>query len=365
MVMRFSSLFAIIFVSLLFSHDALADEIVLVNGDRISGDILYISPIEIEIKTDYAGDICLPLSMAASISTDRPGRVLLKNGDILIGSIRSRIDDHILIQSPFTEEVLIPLDEFARFEQIDPNTDIQPSSEVSALAEETPAEKPEDESPDLWTGSVVFGTQLHEGNTDDLSLHFEANAVRKLPREELSLKVFSNYSETEGDTDQNVVFGESKLKLFPNTRWYLFGVSNLEYDEMENLGLRAQLFGGPGYYFIKKENLNFLGEMGVGLVAEFFDEDGEEDTTEPAFWLNAEWKQKLSERIEFLQTLTLFPTIGDFDDYRIRSTSAISTLIKNSWWVKFSAIDEYDSNPETEDVERNDLRVFSSIEYKF
>jgi hypothetical protein len=36
-----------------------ADEILLVNGDRISGEILYITAGEIQIKTEFAEKICI------------------------------------------------------------------------------------------------------------------------------------------------------------------------------------------------------------------------------------------------------------------------------------------------------------------
>jgi putative salt-induced outer membrane protein YdiY len=188
-----------------------------------------------------------------------------------------------------------------------------------------------------------------------------------VPREELRLRFYADYVETEGETDTNQVFGESKLKVFQTDRRYLFGLTNMEYDEMENLDLRAQAFAGPGYDFIKNERTRLVGEIGAGLTGEFFDEedDGSDETVEAGLWLNAEWTQKIFENAEFYQGLTVYPSLGKFGDYRLRSESTVKTPLGRQWAIKMSLIDDYDSDPESENVKKNDLRFISSMEYNF
>jgi putative salt-induced outer membrane protein YdiY len=346
-----------------------ADEILLANGDRVSGEILYIDANEIQIETPYAGTICVLFSQVSDLSTDTLGRLLFKDGRGLEATIESLSNETIVLKSDSLGLVTVPVDSLARFEGAGYYTmETSPSSASEApvvLQAEADIKAKEEKLPKIWTGSFTLGTQLQQGNSDNLDVHFEAAAVRKAARTELGLKLYANYGETEGETDENSVFGEAKLKYFPNTRWYLFALTTMEYDQLEDLDLRAQVFGGPGYYFIDKENVSLLGEIGLGLTAEFYDVDGQENTLEPSLRLNAEWKQKLAERIEFSQCVSLYPSLSNFGDYLMRSTTSLSTSMANHWWIKLSAIDEYDSDPEAEDVERNDLRIFSSIEYKF
>jgi putative salt-induced outer membrane protein len=347
-----------------------ADEILLANGDRISGVILYIGRNEIQIETTYAGTICVLFSQVTDLSTNRSGRLILKDGKMLEAAIKSIDNGALVLRSDSLGDFILPLDSLASFEgtgyyTIETPPPAVPEPAAAPQAEPNLKAQEEADLPKLWTGSLTLGIQLQRGNSDNLDVHFEAAAVRKAVRTELGLKLYANYGETEGETDENSIFGEAKLKYFPNTRWYLFGLTTMEYDELENLDLRAQFFGGPGYHFIDKEKTRLLGEVGLGVTAEFYDVDGQEDTQEPSLRLNAEWKQKLAERIEFVQCVSLYPSLYNLADYLVRSTTSVSTSMGNHWWIKLSAIDEYDSDPEAEDVKRNDLRIFSSIEYKF
>lgn len=368
LLMRISSYIAVglIFLSMI-AFDARADEIFLANGDRISGEILYIVPGEIQIQTEYAGSIGIDFSRVENLSTDRSGQIHLKDGKTITGVIESFSGGQVSIRSESGGTVIVPRDAFAGFERAKlmetpvpaPETDRFPPR-LDIISSRMAPEKEKE-----WSGSVALGTILTQGNSDSLDIHFETTATRKRPRDELRLRFLANYGESDGDTNQNSAYAEVKMKTFPSTRWYLFGVANTEHDEMQDLRLRAQVFGGPGYNFIDKENVHLLGETGLGLTGASYRGDGGQDTLEPTMWLNTEWKQRLFERMEFSQGLTLFPSLGDLGDYRVRSTTALTTLIGNHWGVKLSAIDDYNSNPQTEDVERNDLRVFSSLEYKF
>ncbi len=347
------------------SPATIADEVIMANGDRISGNILYVSPRDIQIETEYAGLLCVDFSEVAHLSTETPGKILLGNGESITGVVKSMTQMRMIVSSEDLGEIEVPLDSLLSY---------QSSSEINPASAETGAAF----SPHLdvaaqakkaghggWTGSIALGTQLHEGNTDSDSMRLDFLAVRKIPQQELRLKAYACYGETDGITDQNDVYGEAKIKIFPNTHWYLFGVSTAEYDEIRDIDLRAEVFGGPGYNFIQTEDSHLLGEFGLGLTMEIYDTDGEADSLEPSVWLNAEWRQKLMERVEFFQALTIFPSIDTPGDYRFRSTTALCTPLGDHWALKLSAIDEYDSKPATEDIEKNDLRILSSIEYTF
>ncbi len=363
------------FLILLTATRARADQIVLENGDRISGEIIHILDMKIQVATEYAGEISIDFAAVADMRTDRSARIFLENGDVITGKIGSLSSGQVSVSSTALGEIEFPRGQFLGLDtrnvedlKIQKLQDTHPTPEnvlsVPSQAEEEKIEEPAS-VPSLWSGSLSVGGQLQRGNTDTADLRIEVNAKRTAPREELQLRFYSDYGETDGETDTNKVFGQAKLKLFRTERRYVFGVTNMEYDEMENLDLRAQGFGGLGRIFIDKESTNVLGEIGAGLTGEFFDNDGDEETLEASLWLNAEWRQGLFERLEFYQALTLQPSLGDFGDFRLRSESTIAAPLGAGWAIKFSLIDDYDSDPESEDTKKNDLRLISSAEYAF
>lgn len=240
----------------------------------------------------------------------------------------------------------------------------EPKETMETAVEGDESEEPES-GPSRWSVSVAAGAELQRGNTDTTDLHMELDATRtELPRE-LRLELDADYGDTEGETDTSRVFGEAKLKVFRTDRFYLFALTNMEYDEMENLDLRVQGLTGVGYEFIDNDTTQLLGEVGGGFTDERFDDNGADDTLEPTLSLTSEWKQKLFGNVEFSQQITLYPSLGDIGDFRLHSESAIKTPLGDHWAIELSLTDDYDSDPGSDDVKKNDLRVISSLEYTF
>ncbi len=359
-----------------------ADQVILVNGDRVSGEIMAISGGRVRMITDYAGEILIDFSQVEDMEIEREGRISLVNGDVLTGRIVSVSGENIAITSQVFQEITVPRSLLLGFNEPAAGADTEELEQTRRLLQEKETElgKTQDKLAEtekkvddltsiskVWSGSLSLGTQLKRGNTDSSDVRFDATALRKVPREELALRFYADYGETDGETDTNEIFGEVKLKVFQTERFYLFGLTSMEYDEMENLDLRAQVFSGPGYIFIDRERTNLLGEIGAGLMGEFFDEaDGDDgETLEASLRLNAEWRQKLFGNAEFFQGLTIYPSLGNFGDYRLRSETTLSTPLSKQWAIKLSLVDDYDSDPEGEDVKNNDLKCISSIQYKY
>jgi len=357
-----------------------ADQLVLANNDRISGEIISVSDGKIQVRTEYAGVIQVDFDKIANLRTERIASIVLVDGETMTGKINSISGNTILIESSDLGVVEVPRDHFKEMsfvELADAVTDETPEMPETTDQAEAAAEKPIDVPADIkpeepsvipkrWSGSLSAGAQLQEGNSDTTDLHFDAKAKRKTPLRELQLKFRADYGKTEGETDTNKVFGEGKYKVFRCERFYWFGVANMEHDEMEDLDLRAQVFAGPGYYFVKKERTTVLGEVGAGIIGEWTDdEDGSDETIEPGGWINLEWTQRVCEAMEFFQGLTVYPSFGDAGEYRLRSESTLKAPFGKRWSLKLSAIDEYDSNPESEDADRNDLQLITSLGYEF
>ncbi|UCD57014.1 MAG: DUF481 domain-containing protein [Candidatus Hydrogenedentota bacterium] len=361
--------------------DVYSDQITMVNGDRISGEILVISDNEIRLVTEYTGEIEVDFSKVESLRTDKGGSIALKNGDIISGKIDSISEGQIIIASELFGVIEVPRSLFDSLNE--PRVSEEDVAELERTREalegaeaelvETKAELDEKEqviedlsSPSkLWSGSVSLGLTLERGNTDSGALRFDSRATRTAPRDELQLRLSVDYEESDGKTDTNKVFGQSKLKVFQSHRRYVFGLTDMEYDEQKNLDLRAQAFVGQGYYFVRKERMDLAGEIGGGVVGEFFDENGTSETVEGNLWLSAIWKQKVFEDSEFANVLTLFPNVSQFSEYRLRNETSLTTPMGKHWALKLSLLEEYDSDPEAEETKKNDLTFISSLQYTF
>src|SRR5262245_52984415 len=64
-----------------------ADQIVLDNGDRLTGKIVRLSSATVVVHTDYAGDVSIEMKRVASLRTDEVMTVVLEDNTRLHGRL--------------------------------------------------------------------------------------------------------------------------------------------------------------------------------------------------------------------------------------------------------------------------------------
>jgi len=79
--------FVVSFACLIISSIALADELKLKNGDRITGSIFKADSKTLTLKTNYAGIITVSTDAIAEVISKEPLFVALSNGKTLVGKI--------------------------------------------------------------------------------------------------------------------------------------------------------------------------------------------------------------------------------------------------------------------------------------
>ena len=71
----------------LFLSTAWADQVVMKNGDRVTGTIVKQDGKTITVKTANLGVVTAPWDQVASIESDKPLHVVLKDGKTLVGKL--------------------------------------------------------------------------------------------------------------------------------------------------------------------------------------------------------------------------------------------------------------------------------------
>ena len=105
--MRPNCVFALLVI--LFSSFALADSVVLTNGDRLTGTITKSDQKSLTLKTDYADDITIKWSAIQGISSSETLHVASQNGKTVAGPVTTS-DGNFVVASP-TGAVNVPKDE--------------------------------------------------------------------------------------------------------------------------------------------------------------------------------------------------------------------------------------------------------------
>ena len=153
-----AALSALAALALLSAPAALADEIVLANGDRVSGKIVRKESDRLVLKTTYAGDLNVRWADILRITTDVPITVYLADGNKLTGTLRSEEDGSVIIHAGETlTSAPIPIENL-RF--------INPSPAVSGEGVKV-------------SGRINAGLSSSSGNTKSEKYYFDAETVAR------------------------------------------------------------------------------------------------------------------------------------------------------------------------------------------
>jgi hypothetical protein len=201
---------------LLLASAVAADEILFLNGDRLTGKIVKAEGGKLTIKTESAGDVTVDLAKVKTFSTDEP--IVLKSGDT---TLRSKV-------APGADGTV----------QVVPVEGGPP--QAIALKDVTQINPP----PVKWTGSLTANALVTRGNSETENVGATFNAVRRSEHDRITLGAGYYYGRQKdkdtGDDETTInnwfVFG--KYDYFLTKKFYLYGSVRAEQDEIADLDLR-------------------------------------------------------------------------------------------------------------------------------
>ena len=196
----------------------------LTSGEWLKGRIRGLSEGSLEFASDALGTLHLSWSKVEEIHSNQSVQMALEDGRVVSGVLRMA-DGRIR----WSDDQATPLG----------------SSEVLSITTGGTGGR------DLWSGDVVAGLNIRSGNTEQTDFTGRANAVRRTPRDRVTLGYLGNISDTEEArvTDNHRASGEwARLK---SKRFFwtpLYG----EYfrDPFQNIADRVTLGTGVGYMIL-------------------------------------------------------------------------------------------------------------------
>jgi putative salt-induced outer membrane protein YdiY len=215
-----------------------------------------------------------------------------------------------------------------------------------------------------WTGSIQLGLNGSEGNTDRLSFRTGLDATRFATDMETRIALRYSYATSDGETSENKARADVRNDwLIADSRWRYFVLGLAEYDRFQEWDVRASIFLGLGYEFIKTDRTLLLGRAGAGLTREF---GGDRTRIIPEALLGADLEHKLTERQKVTATVDFFPALDHIGEYRLNARAAWEILIdpEVNLSLKIGVEDRYNSRP-GEGFKHNDLDYFALVAWSF
>ena len=323
---------------LLCSGYALADEVILTNGDRLSGKIIDVRDGILTLETGYSEPVKLEFEAVEKMSSTEPVELHLTDGEVLKGKIITNTNRQAAVEAgPGREAVTVAFDTIA-------------------------ALNPPPKEPVTWKGNITLGGNLKDGNSDSMNLSAGALAVRRSENDRFLINVLYNYTEDNGVRTAKNTYGQLKYDYFLSPKWYLYLNIDMLSDDFQDINFRTSVGPGVGYQIWDEENRALSLEAGVSYISE--DRDLGEDTNWISARLGVNFLYKLFDRVVFTDQFVIYPNLDDTGEYTLRNDAALVTDIGSNWAFRLGNIWERNSNPGP-DVKKDDFTWILGLQYSF
>jgi len=329
-----------------------ADQIVLKNGDKLSGTITKSDDKTLLIKTDFAGDVTVQWPAIQEVTSTQPLHVAVQGRKTLAGPVTTAADGNLVVATAAGAAVNVA------------------KADVTAMrndAQETAFEK--GLHPSLmqgWAGGINVGFALTGGNSETENLDLAFNADRSTKTDDIKLYSTSVYSRNNApgaspSVTANTIQAGARYAHNLTPRLFGFGAVDFQTDELQTLDLRSVFTGGLGFHAIKtaKTTLDFLG--GAGYTHETYDAYSDSFAV---LSIGEELTQKLGKATALTESAYYYPDMSDTGQYR--TTFNTGTITKLSKWLGWQNAfgDIYVTNPPT-GKKKNDVIFTTGLNISF
>ena len=353
-----SCIVGILFASL-FSTITRADQVILKNGDRLTGSISKSDGKTLVIKTDYAGDVTVKFDAIQDISSASELHVEM-GGKTVEGPVRMSGDEVVV-----ATKTAGPVE--------------APKSSVTTLR--SPAEQAAYEKMlhpgwgEGWNGGVNVGFAVTRGNSETKNLNVAFTATRKGFKDKLGMYANSIYATNDVETatphtTANSVGGGARYDRDIHPRLFGFVNADFFYDELQSLDLRSIFGGGLGWHAIKSDATTLDLLAGANYTHESYSQPFHPEISDAktrslaAATLGDEFMRKLGASTVIKQSLYFYPDFTNTGEYR--GTFNFGTVTKINKWLGWqnSFGDVYVSAP-PEGKKKNDILLSTGLNFSF
>jgi hypothetical protein len=327
-----------------------ADQVVLKNGDIVTGSIVKKDGGKLTLKSEFLGEVSMPWSAVQSIKTDEPVTVELPGDQKAVGKLQTQGDTLQVVGA--TETRAVPLAQVGGVRN--------PAEQRSWERLQNPRIL------ELWTGYFDIGLALARGNarTDTMTTNFNASRVTRRDKTNVYFNQIYGTARVNNTVSgiANALRGGWSYNHDIHGRLFASVFNQYEHDVFQKLDLRFVAGGGLGYNAIKNPRTTLALIGAFNYQRENFFDGLNRNSAEGNF--GDDLVHKLSDRTNITQTFRFFANLTNTGEYRANLDLGIVTSIKRWLGWQVSATDRYISNP-VFGRQRNDLLLSTGLRITF
>ena len=316
------------------------DMVRLLNGDRITGEIMSLERGRLELKTDDAGTIEIEWDNVAGLAATRGFEIETASGRRLLGGIANGSDRSLTVDA----------------------ADGATTLNMSDVTRITPM------GASFWSrmdGSFDAGFTYSQ-SSGIAQATVNSMSVFRRPSFEVRLDGSGTLTQTDGESERDDR-GSVDLSYvrYRGERWWVSGGGRIETNRSLGLVLRSQVGGMIGQRLVNSNRAQF--EVGGGLVVN--NEQGVDvestQNIEAVLGLQTSYYTYDRPKTTIDAGFQYYPSLSTWGRQRLQFDAAVKRELWKDFYVSMNGYDTFDSEPPQEGSSRNDVGLSFSIGWSY
>jgi hypothetical protein len=328
------------------------DSVMVRNGDRMVGEIKGLERGQLEFKTDAMKTVYVQWPKVVTVITDKTFEILLDDGTMYFGSLRSGAQDSVAIQAD-SGSVVVATQAVVELQRIK-------SSFWAAL-----------------DGNIDLGIDFTQQNAKtDLNL---SGSVRYAARKglvhdldkvtggfNLTSLTFSSTFSRQDDTDdiERMNASLSHARQLDNRWFWVLALAGQRNSQL-SLDFRGTLAGGVGRFIIQSNKLDLGLWLGPSYSRERFTGESADNSFPLILTADFEYFTWGALNTDISSQLSLMPILDQWGRWRINFAVSVNREVLTNFYIKLGVTEAFDSEPTAADANKNDFSLTTSFGWNF
>lgn len=311
----------LLFLTVFFLQAARADQVMLANGDRLTGKVISKADDTLTFETEYAGKIKIRWKDVVSVTTDKPVTVMSVDGKLQKGRLERTASGGLELVSDDGSHALHLAD----------MSNINPPPHVAGTGV-------------TYNGRVTLLASASRGNTDDGRLYGEAALRARAKQYNYGVEFNAEQKQESGETTAQNYWLAGRYNRVIDEKRFAYVRSSLSHDEFTDIRLRGTVGAGLGWNFFhtEKKTLSVLGGL------EYVATDRSTGVSEqyPAFGWGIDYRQWVwADRLELFFNQYGFTTLVSRGDTSYKTKGGVRIPVGSNLTANAQINYDYESNP--------------------
>ena len=330
----------VFFTLVMATQPVFADEVVLDNGDRITGEFVRLTEGQLVFKTDYAGEITIQAEKVERLVTEKPMATTLLDGTTRKGSVFYR--------EPSAGD--------ARSEVETSSADINIAQVKDIFTKPEPRVK--------IRSRANVGITNESGNTDTDQYRIDAEFIARTDKQRFTIGGEFNKQRADNTTTAANWKGYGMYDYFIKPKWFLYASSLFEHDELADLDLRTTLGAGGGHQFFESDELNLSASAGLAYIFENFIV-AKDDEFPGAQWIIQYDQYFFNKSVQLFHSNNGYISLDDASSWLINTRQGLRFPLYRGFVTTIQYNYDYNNNPSPGAISKWDSKFMLLLGYQF